>query len=192
VNSGFPLPNVSDTFRPDLNLFSAVSDATLLLAAVEQGDSKAADKLLELVYEELRSLAAHKMAQELPGQTLQPTALVHEAWLRLVGSENPKFENRAHFFSAAAEAMRRIPIERARRRMTLRRGGQYKHVGIDKCDPATPQADAELLAVDEALGELTKEYPVQAQVVKLRYFGGRKNEEAAKHGGFSKSACESE
>jgi len=119
------------------------------------------------------------MAQELPGQTLQPTALVHEVWLRLVGSENPKFENRAHFFSAAAEAMRRILIERARRRATLRRGGAYKRVDIDQCDLATPEADAELLAVDEALDEFSKEYPVQAEVVKLRYFGGRKNEEIA-------------
>jgi RNA polymerase sigma factor (TIGR02999 family) len=164
-----------------------VGEATLLLAAVEQGDPKAADKLLELVYEELRSLAAHKMAQELPGQTLQPTALVHEAWLRLVGSENPSFENRAHFFSAAAEAMRRILIERARRRMSLRRGGAYQRVDIDKCDLATPQADAELLAVHEALDELAKAYPVQAEVVKLRYFGGRKNEEIAQILGISVS-----
>jgi len=156
-----------------------VGEATLLLAAVEQGDPKAADKLLELVYEELRTLAARKMAHELPGQTLQPTALVHEAWLRLVGSENPSFQNRAHFFSAAAEAMRRILIERARRRMTLRRGGAYKRVDIEKCDLATPQADAELLAVHEALDELAKTYSAQAEVVKLRYFGGRNNEEIA-------------
>ena len=156
-----------------------MGEATLLLAAVEQGDPKAADKLLELVYEELRTLAARKMAHELPGQTLQPTALVHEAWLRLVGSENPSFQNRAHFFSAAAEAMRRILIERARRRMTLRRGGAYQRVDIEKCDLATPQADAELLAVHEALDELAKTYSAQAEVVKLRYFGGRNNEEIA-------------
>jgi RNA polymerase sigma factor (TIGR02999 family) len=162
-----------------------VGEATLLLAAVEQGDPKAADKLLELVYEELRALAAHKMARELPGQTLQPTALVHEAWLRLVGSENPSFQNRAHFFSAAAEAMRRILIERARRRSSLRRGGAYQRVDIDQVNLATPQADAELLAVDEALDELTKEYPVQGEVVKLRYFGGRKNEEIAEILGVS-------
>jgi len=155
------------------------------LAAVEQGDPKAADKLLELVYEELRTLAARKMAHELPGQTLQPTALVHEAWLRLVGSENPSFENRAHFFSAAAEAMRRILIERARRRSSLRRGGAYQRVDMDQVNLATPETDAELLAVDEALDELTKEYPVQAEVVKLRYFGGRKNEEIAQILGVS-------
>ena len=156
-----------------------MSEATILLAAMEQGDPKAANQLLELVYEDLRRLANHKMAQELPGQTLQPTALVHEAWLRLIGSEDPTFENRAHFFSAAAEAMRRILIERARRRMTLRHGGGYQRVDIEKCDLATPQADEELLAVHEALNELAKEHPVQAEVVKLRYFGGRTNEEIA-------------
>jgi len=164
-----------------------VGEATLLLAAVQQGDPKAADKLLELVYEELRALAARKMAHELPGQTLQPTALVHEAWLRLVGSENPSFENRAHFFSAAAEAMRRILIERARRRTSLRRGGAYQRVDMDQVNLATPEADAELLAVDEALNEFTKEYPLQAEVVKLRYFGGRKNDEIAQLLGVSSS-----
>jgi len=105
-----------------------MSDATLLLNAVEQGDPKAAEKLLDLVYEELRRLAASKMAREAPGQTLQPTALVHEAWLRLVGSKNPRFENRAHFFAAAAEAMRRILIDRARRKLTARHGGNCERV----------------------------------------------------------------
>src|SRR5258708_20412768 len=100
-------------------------EATILLGAVERGDPKAADQLLELVYQDLRHLANHKMAQEPPGQTLQPTALVHEAWLRLVGSEHPNFENRAHFFSAAAEAMRRILIYPARRRPALRPGGPF-------------------------------------------------------------------
>src|SRR5713101_2487887 len=156
-----------------------MSDATVLLAAVEQGDSKAATELLELVYDELRHLASAKMAQESPGQTLQPTALVHEAWLRLVGSESPGFKNSAHFFSAAAEAMRRILIDRARRRRARRHGGGYKRVDLDECDLAAPQADDELLAVHEALDKLAKEYPVQAEVVKLRYFGGRTNEEVA-------------
>ena len=164
-----------------------MSEATVLLAAVEQGDPKAADQLLELVYQDLRRLANHKMAQEPPGQTLQPTALVHEAWLRLVGSEHPNFENRAHFFSAAAEAMRRILIERARRRMTRRHGGGLKRVDIEECDLAAPEADAELLAVHEALGELAKEYPMQAEVVKLRYFSGRTNEETAQILGISGS-----
>ena len=130
----------------------------MLLNAVERGDPKAADQLLELVYQDLRHLANHKMAQEPPGQALQPTALVHEAWLRLVGSEHPEFENRAHFFSAAAEAMRRILIDRARRRSALRHGGQLQRVDLDECNVAAPEADAELLAVHEALEELAKEY----------------------------------
>ena len=156
-----------------------MSEATILMGAVERGDPKAADQLLELVYQDLRHLANHKMAQEPPGQTLQPTALVHEAWLRLVGSEHPNFENRAHFFSAAAEAMRRILIDRARRRSALRHGGQLQRVELDECDVAAPEADAELLAVHEALEELAKEYPMQAEVVTLRYFGGQTIEETA-------------
>jgi RNA polymerase sigma factor (TIGR02999 family) len=162
-----------------------MSEATILLSAVERGDRKAADELLELVYQDLRRLANHKMAQEPPGQTLQPTALVHEAWLRLVGSEHPNFENRAHFFSAAAEAMRRILIDRARRRSPLRHGGQLQRVDLDECNVAAPEADAELLAVHEALEELAKEYPMQAEVVKLRYFGGQTNEETAQLLGIS-------
>ena len=162
-----------------------MGDATLLLTAVERGDPKAADQLLELVYGELRRLATHKMAQESPGQTLQPTALVHEAWLRLVGSETPNFQNRAHFFSAAAEAMRRILIDRARRRRTQRHGGGYERINLDDCDLATPQADDELLAVNDALDQLSKQHPVQAEVVKLRYFGGRTNDEVSQVLGIS-------
>jgi RNA polymerase sigma factor (TIGR02999 family) len=157
----------------------SMSDAILLLTKAQQGDPKAADELLELVYQELRQLATRKMAQESPGHTLQPTALVHEAWLRLVGSANSRFENRAHFFSAAAEAMRRILIDRARRRRTRRHGGGYERVDLDESDLVAPQADDELLAVHEALHRLATEYPVQAEVVKLRYFGGRTNEEVA-------------
>ena len=156
-----------------------MSDATLLLTKVQQGDPKAADELLELVYQELRQLATRKMARELPGQTLQPTALVHEAWLRLVGSENPSFENRAHFFSAAAEAMRRILIDRARRRRTRRHGGGYERVDLDECDLVAPQADDELLAVHEALDKLAREYPVQTKIMKLRYLDGHTNEKVA-------------
>jgi RNA polymerase sigma factor (TIGR02999 family) len=156
-----------------------MSNSTELLSAVERGDPEAADKLLELVYQELRQLATRKMAQEPAGHTLQPTALVHEAWLRLVGSENPRFQNRAHFFSAAAEAMRRILIDRARRRRTRRHGGEYQRVDLDECDLIAPQADDELLAVHEALDKLAREHPIQAEVVKLRYFGGRTNEEVA-------------
>lgn len=165
-----------------------MADATLLLDAIQQGDATAAEKLLELVYGELRRLAAGKMAREAPGQTLQPTALVHEAWLRLVVSKNPHFENRAHFFAAAAEAMRRILIDRARRKLTQRHG-QRERVDLDTCDLAAPQADEQLLAVHEALDELAKEYPVQAQLVKLRFFVGLTNEETASLLGVSVSTA---
>lgn len=156
-----------------------MSDATVLLAAVGKGDSNAADQLLDLVYDELRRLAAYKMAQEAPGQTLQPTALVHEAWLKLIGGGDRKFENRAHFFAVAAEAMRRILIDRARRRQTQRHGGQYERVELQEAGLAAPAEDEQLLAMDEALEKLSLEHSVQAQVVKLKYFGGMTNEEVA-------------
>ena len=162
-----------------------MSEATLLLTAVEQGDPRAAEKLLELLYEELRQLAASKMAREAPGQTLQPTALVHEAWLRLVGSQNPKFENRAHFFSAAAEAMRRILIDRARRKLRIRHGGSMERVDWEGLDLAAPAEDEQLVAVHEALDRLAKDHPIQAEVVKLRYFVGMTNEEIAEVQGIS-------
>jgi RNA polymerase sigma factor (TIGR02999 family) len=167
-------------FREDM------SDVTLLLTAVDQGDPQAAEKLLELVYEDLRRLAASKMAREVPGQTLQPTALVHEAWLRLVGSKNPSFENRAHFFSAAAEAMRRILIDRARRKLTERHGGGRERIDLDGQDFPAPD-DRQLLAVHEVLDSFAKQYPVQAEVVKLRYFTGMTNEETAQVLGISLS-----
>ncbi len=157
-----------------------MSDATQLLVDVGQGDAKAAEKLLELVYEELRRLATSRISQEPPGQTFQPTELVHEAWLRLVGAENPSFENRAHFFSAAAEAMRRILIDRARRKLTMRHGGGFKRVDFDGQDLAAPESDQLLLAVNEVLDKLAGEHPLQAEVVKLRYFVGMTNEEAAR------------
>jgi RNA polymerase sigma factor (TIGR02999 family) len=125
-----------------------VSDVTRILTAIEQGDPQAADKLLPLVYDELRKLAASWMANERAGQTLQPTALVHEAWLRLVGQENPKFANRAHFFAAAAEAMRRILIDRARHKRAPRHGGGQQRVDLDHVDLASPD---QLLAVNDAL-----------------------------------------
>jgi RNA polymerase sigma factor (TIGR02999 family) len=162
-----------------------MSDATLLLHAVEQGDPTAADRLLELLYGELRRLATSKMAREAPGQTLQPTALVHEAWLRLVASENPKFENRGHFFSAAAEAMRRILIDNARRKLTQRHGGSLERVDLDGQGLAAPATDEQLLAVHEILDNLAKDHPIQAEVVKLRYFVGMTNEEAAEALGVS-------
>jgi RNA polymerase sigma factor (TIGR02999 family) len=166
-----------------------VSDATQLLNAVEPGNPKAAEELLELVYEELRRLAAFKMAQEAPGQTLQATALVHEAWLRLVTAEGRKFENRTHFFSAAAEAMRRILIDRARRKQTQRHGGGWERVQLDEFELAAPTADDQLLAVHEALDKLALEHPLQAEVVKLRYFAGMTNEEVAQILGISVSTA---
>ena len=162
-----------------------MNDATQLLSAVEQGEPQAAEKLLELLYEELRRLATSKMAREAPGQTLQPTALVHEAWLRLVVSKNPRFENRAHFFSAAAEAMRRILIDQARSKLTVRHGGSLERVELEGQDLAGPAADEQLLAVHEVLGNLAKDHPVQAEVVKLRYFVGMTNEETAEALGVS-------
>jgi RNA polymerase sigma factor (TIGR02999 family) len=143
--------------------------------------------LLNLVYDELRRLARSKMAREAPGQTLQPTALVHEAWLRLASANIPAFENQAHFFSAAAEAMRRILIDRARRKLTQRHGGGFQRVNIDGPEIAAPGSDRQLLSVHEALEGLARDYPVQAEVVKLRYFGGMSNEDIARILGLSVS-----
>ena len=164
-----------------------MSDATVMLAAIGAGDSKAAAQLLVLVYDELRRLAASKLAQEAPGQTLQPTALVHEAWLRLVGDQTPSFKDRTHFFCAAAEAMRHILIDRARRKRTKRHGGDYRRVDFEDLDLAAPAADDQLLAVNEALDKLALEHRVQAEVVKLRYFAGLTNEEVAEVLGISVS-----
>jgi len=162
-----------------------MSDATVILTAVERGEPDAANQLLVLVYDELRRLAASKMAREEPGQTWQPTELVHEAWLRLMGRDNPKFENRAYFFSAAAEAMRRILIDRARRKLTVRHGGDFERIGLEGLDLAAPDADQQLLAVHEVLDNLAKDHPVEAGVVKLRYFAGMTNEETARALGIS-------
>lgn len=139
-----------------------------------------ASALLPLVYEELRKLAAHKMAGEAPGQTLQATALVHEAWLRLGGDRQPAWQNQAHFFAAAAEAMRRILVDRARRRKSLRRGGGAERVDLDSIELAEPVNDDELLAVHEALDRLTAHDPEKAELVKLRYFAGLTLQEAAR------------
>jgi RNA polymerase sigma factor (TIGR02999 family) len=156
-----------------------LSDVTRILESIEHGDPKAADELLPLVYGELRKLAAAKMANESPNQTLQPTALVHEAWLRLVGDENPQFANRAHFFSAAAEAMRRILIDKARRKKAIRHGGDQQRVEINSVDVAALADDEELLAVNEALDKLAAQNKAEAELVKLRYFVGMTLEEAA-------------
>ena len=162
-----------------------MSDVTRILEAAQQGDSTAADQLLPLVYEELRRLAAHKMANEAAGQTLQPTALVHEAWLRLVGNENQKWDGRAHFFGAAAEAMRRILIDRARRKRAVRHGGDQQRVDIQEVDVASAADDDQVLAVSEALDKLAVEHKVEAELVKLRYFVGLTNDEAAEVLGIS-------
>jgi len=162
-----------------------MSEATLLLNAIESGDAKAADQLLPLVYQELRRLAASKMANESAGQTLQPTALVHEAWLRLVGNEAPTFQNRAHFFGAAAEAMRRILIERARRRQAIRHGGGQQRVDFEQVELPFAGDDDQLLAVNEALEQLAAAHPQEAEVVKLRYFVGLTHDEIAEALGIS-------
>jgi RNA polymerase sigma factor (TIGR02999 family) len=149
-----------------------VSEVTRILERVEQGDAKAAEELLPLVYDELRKLAAHKMANEAAAQTLQPTALVHEAWLKLAGSEQPHWNSRGHFFGAAAEAMRRILIDRARRRNRERHGAGLKRVNLDAVDLAATTDDDTLLALSEALEKFARESPEKAELVKLRYFAG--------------------
>ena len=149
-----------------------MSDVTRILDRVQEGDPKAASELLPLVYDELRRVAAHKMASEAPGQTLQPTALVHEAWLRLVGEENARFENRAHFFAAAAEAMRRNLVESARRKGRLKRGGKMELQELEESKIEMTAPSEEVLAVHEALDQLAAEDPLAAEVVKLRYFVG--------------------
>jgi RNA polymerase sigma factor (TIGR02999 family) len=156
-----------------------LSDVTRILESIEHGDPNAADELLPLVYGELRKLAASKMAREAPNQTLQPTALVHEAWQRLVGKDNPQFANRAHFFAAAAEAMRRILIDRARSKRALRHGGGQERVDFDDVQVASPGEDDQLLAVNDALDKLAAQNQPEAELVKLRYFAGMTLEEAA-------------
>jgi len=164
-----------------------LSDVTRILESIEHGDPKAAEELLPLVYGELRKLAAAKMAHEAPNQTLQPTALVHEAWMRLVGKDaQVQFQNRAHFFAAAAEAMRRILIDKARRRNALRHGGDQQRVDIEGLEIAmTAVDDDELLAVNEALDKLAAHNQPEAEMVKLRYFVGMTLEEAAEVLGIS-------
>ncbi len=156
-----------------------------MLDAIAQGDSKAAEEFLPLVYNELRKLAAHKIAAEPSGQTLQPTALVHEAWLRLAGDDAARFANRAHFISAAAEAMRRILIDRARSKHRLRRGGGWQRVDLESVTVATEDPNETVLAVHEALDRLAAEDPLDAQIVKLRYFVGMNHQEIATELGLS-------
>jgi RNA polymerase sigma factor (TIGR02999 family) len=166
-----------------------MGEVTRILEALGHGEAKAADELLPLVYGELRSLATEKMAHESPTQTLQPTALVHEAWLRLAGNEPPHFANRAHFFTAASEAMRRILIENARRKRAARHGGGMQRLDIQPLEIACPSKDEELLAVDEALERFAVQDKEKAELVKLRYFVGLTLEEAADILGISVSTA---
>jgi RNA polymerase sigma factor (TIGR02999 family) len=166
-----------------------MTDVTRILSAIEQGDPHAAEQLLPLVYDELRKLAAQKLAQERPGQTLEATALVHEAYLRLVGTPAEgaarEWEGRAHFFAAAAEAMRRILVEQARRKGRQKHGGGLPRVDLDLADLVSPMPDEDLLALDEALTRLAAADPLRARLVQLRFYAGLSNEEAARALGIS-------
>ena len=156
-----------------------MSEVTQLLHAAEQGDPKATEELLPLVYEELRRLAAHKMASEAPGQTLQPTALVHEAWVKLAGS-NQQWNSRGHFFASAAESMRRILIDRARKRNRSKHGAGLERVNLDSVDLAASTDDATLLRLDEALQKFALEAPDKVELIKLRFFAGLSIPDAAR------------
>jgi len=156
-----------------------MSEATQMLNRVKEGDARAAEELLPLVYKELRELAAAKMAREEPGQTLQATALVHEAWLRLGGDAQPAWQNRAHFLAAAAEAMRRILVENARRKLRIKRGGGHEHIELEESLIAAPMEDEKVLQVHAALDLLAQYNPQRAELVKLRFFAGLGHEEIA-------------
>jgi RNA polymerase sigma factor (TIGR02999 family) len=162
-----------------------MSDVTRILGAIDQGDARAVDKLLPAVYQELRQLAAQKLSREKPGQTLQATALVHEAYLRLVGLEAHDFRGRTHFFAAAAEAMRRILIENVRRKHRLKRGGDRGRVGLSQVAIAIEGSSEDLLALDDALTKLEATDRIKADLVKLHYFGGLTMEQAAELLGIS-------
>jgi RNA polymerase sigma factor (TIGR02999 family) len=163
-----------------------MTHVTQILSAIQQGDPAGAEQLLPLVYDELRRLAAHKLAHEKTGQTLQATALVHEAYMRLVGGDGePRWDNRGHFFAAAAEAMRRILIDRARQERAVKRGGGRKRLDIDAIDLATQATPEQLLCVDDALTKLARTDPAAAQLVQLRYFAGLTVAEAGKALGLS-------
>ncbi len=174
---------LSGAGRPTLR---PMSEVTQLLNVMDGGDARAADQLLPLVYEELRKLAAAKMAQEQPGQTLQATALVHEAWLRLVGTEaQPAWNSRGHFFGAAAAAMQRILVDRARQKARVRHGGALERVDLEHVTLATEDSDDTVLAVHEALEKLALDSPQKAEIVKLRYFTGLEHAEIAQVLGVS-------
>ncbi len=169
---------------------SAMTEVTQILASIEQGDPRAADKLLPLVYDELRRLAAQRLAQEKPGQTLQATALVHEAYLRLVDVKKAQtWNSRGHFFAAAAEAMRRILIDQARRKQADKRGANSQRISLDDADLGHTPQDDELLAIDEALTRLAAEDPTAAQLIQLRHFAGLSVEDAAQAVGIARSTA---
>jgi RNA polymerase sigma factor (TIGR02999 family) len=168
-----------------------MSEVTRILSAIEQGDPKAAEQLLPLVYDELRRLAAQKLAQEKPGQTLEATGLVHEAYLRLVNvPEAQPWSGRGHFFAAAAEAMRRILIENARRKGRKKRGGDWRRWDVQLGEPSVGGPTVDIVAVDEALTELAQEHPEKAELVKLRYFAGMTLAEAASTLGVSTATAD--
>jgi RNA polymerase sigma factor (TIGR02999 family) len=156
-----------------------MSDVTRILNAIEQGDEKASEKLLPLVYEQLRILAAQKMMQERPGQTLQATALVHEAYIRLIEGAGQNWNSRGHFFKAAAEAMRRILVENARRKKRVKRGGKRERLALDQVAITVDGPEIDLVALDEALAKLESDDPEKANIVKLRYFAGLTNSQVA-------------
>jgi len=167
-----------------------MSDVTLILDRARKGDPKATDELLPLIYEELRQLATAKMAHQPPGQTLQATALVHEAWLKLAGNNEAAWRDRQHFFRAAAEAMRQILIDRARRRLRFRHGQNPERADLDNIEIATPAKEEILLQLDEALGELTAASPERAEIVKLRFFAGLNEAEIADALGLSERSVQ--
>jgi RNA polymerase sigma factor (TIGR02999 family) len=166
-----------------------MSDVTRIFSQIESGDPSAAEQLLPLVYDELRKLAAAKLAHEKPGQTLQPTALVHEAYLRLVGGQEQHWNSRGHFFGAAAEAMRRILVNRARDKGRLKRGGESKRLDLERIELAVDAPSEDLVAIDEAIDRLTLENPQCASLVKLRFFGGLSIDDAAAALGISVSTA---
>ena len=170
-----------------------MSEVTRILSAIEQGEAHAAEQLLPLVYDELRKLAAQRLAEERPGQTLQATALVHEAYVRLVGgASDQNWEGRGHFFAAAAEAMRRILIDRARHKNSRKAGGGRRRVDLNEIELALDEPDLELLALDDALRELERKDPRKAEVVKLRFFAGLTTAQAATALGVSTSTAEND
>ena len=195
----FPIPPVVRQGRPSgerggeenqSGPSPAVAEVTQILNAIERGEPHAAGELLPLVYAELRQLAARRLASERPGQTIQATELVHEAWLRLIGKDGNQWNGRRHFFGAAAEAIRRILIERARRKNSLRGGGDLQRVDLEELEIAAPMNDEDLLALNDALDELAGEDPLAAELIKLRFFTGLTHEEAADLLGLSRSAAD--